>query len=257
MIAAIAGLAFTACRAGTRAPKPDSGSLCLGYYVGFGQNTSSLLCREDSCFAVRHAGSEASPASVGYYAGAPGPGSYGMARDLAARAMAHGDWKMRAGAPAFRIALDDTLQRTISWLPENVKALQGLADWKEATMAALRSRPIWSDSLGLEADWKKDSVAVFLTSGRPATEWLGKSPDLLLLFGTKASRPDSQRTVGAECSRRLLSGDRCLQPIPKGTRWVKAIVRGAAQATLLGAGKACLDGRFELASGRVESARKP
>jgi hypothetical protein len=256
-MAVIAGLAFAACRAETRAPEPGTGSLCVGYYVGFGQNTSTVLCRQDSCFSIRHAGNDAYAAHVGYYAGPSDPGSLAKARDAAARAFAKADWMMRAGAPSVRIVLNDTLQKTLSWLPENMEGLRGLKDWSDKTSADLKSHPVWTDSLGLEADWKKDTLAVFLASGKPASDWLGKSPELQLLFGFKGAHRDSQVTVGAECSRKLLSGGRCQQPIPKGTRWVKAIVQGAAETRLMGAGKACLDGRFELASEPIEFARKP
>ncbi|MDB5051351.1 MAG: hypothetical protein JWO30_4422 [Fibrobacteres bacterium] len=237
-----------ACQAKPPLRPAAGGSLCIGRYVGFGQNTSSLWCRQDSCFAVRHARNQVAAALVGYYAGAIAPEGYVRARGLASKVVAKKDWKMMAGSPSIRIVLDDTLQRTVSSHPDNTDPLEALEDWKDAMLDTLESHPLWTDSLALQANKGRDSAALRLTSGKSREAWLGNSPDIKVLFGSKDAQADSQVTVAAACAKNLFSGGRCLVALPKGTRWVKAIVRGSPQDGTLGAGKTCLEGRFELAS---------
>jgi hypothetical protein len=245
---------------GSKAPDGsaiNAGSVCMGRYVGFGQNTSSVWCRQDSCFAVRHARNENTAAPVGYYAGKNGPDRYQQARGLASQAIAKKDWRMTAGVSSIRVMLDDTLERTISWHPANTSALDALDDWKEGTMDSLLPHPVWSDSLVLKIEGGRDSSDLYLASGKTAQAWLGKDTDVSLLLGFKASVPDSQVTLDAECARKLITGGRCAHIVPKGTRRIKAIVRAYARDGSLGPAKACLDGRFELNSEWVETRTHP
>ena len=241
-------------------------NLCLSTTVGFGQKTSALWCRSDSCFLVRFARANPSPLRVGFYGMAVDSLSRAEGDKLASAMSSRKNWVRQQAASVLTLKYGDSSTLSVPRHPLNAKGLRPMEAWERKREEELSGHPFWSDSLIIyRPESAADEVAIRLASnpgsGSGAVTWMVPAGVSRILMSSHQVGPsgglgmswDSHDSLPSACLAQVLSGKTCLYKVPRTMRTLQVILKAGTPATRTSpAPNSCLEGQFELVSERLD-----
>jgi hypothetical protein len=161
------------------------------------------------------------------------------------------------------LAYGDSTTLSISRYPSNSKNLRAIESWGRKQDSLLSGQPghsLWSDSLIIyRPDSTADEVAIRLASKTNlVTRMVPSGVSRILISSQLPSQTgplgmswDSQDSLPQACLMQVLSGQTCMQKVPRTTRTLQVILKTATPTQSSQVHNSCLEGPFELVSERV------
>jgi hypothetical protein len=235
-------------------------SICLSTTVGFGQKTSSLWCRVDSCFLMQFARSNPAPLRNGLFGIALDSLSRAEGDTLATVMLRRKDWVFKQASSVTTLHYGDSSTLSIPRHPFNSRNLDGIETWGsklDSLMTSQPGHPLWSDSLIVYRTGPTvDEVAIRLASkSNLVTRMVPSGVSRILISSGPPSQTgpmgmswDSQDSLPQACLMQVLSGQTCLQKVPRSTRILQVVLKAGTPPPSSQVHNTCLEGQFELVS---------